>query len=318
MKPLIGIALFLLIAAVLIGRNTSGFVVKTGNVGLVVNHYTGRVDARVRHAGFNAQPPFSGNELIEIPTYERTYTMVKDGAEDAHTGDDSVLVNTLSSNTLNVDTSVTYHIAYDAQRPERIVALYSKYRNQFTDFGAFEEAQLRPAFRQAIVDAFGLAATSQNMTGAGKEAASAYALKELNTRFNPDSIVIDEVRIRAIYPDAATVTALRSRLQAQQNLKLSQLNLQLQQLVNQKSVLAAQAQAQASHIRAASLTPRLVKFKHIKDIEIVGVPRGAIVNLPNDSGGDHEQTPRTVAVPAAPAPSPAAQSDPNGQDSTGQ
>ncbi len=52
-------------------------MVKTGNVGLVINHYTGRVDSRVRHAGFNAQPPFSGNELIEIPTYERTYTMVQ-------------------------------------------------------------------------------------------------------------------------------------------------------------------------------------------------------------------------------------------------
>ncbi len=315
MKPIIGIALFLLIVAVLIGRNTSGFVVKTGNVGLVVNHYTGRVDKRVRHAGFNAQPPFSGNELIEIPTYERTYTMVKDSGEGSHAGDDSVLVNTLSSNTLNVDTSVTYHIAWDARHPERIVALYSKYRNQFTDFGAFEEAQLRPAFRQAIVDAFGLASTSQNMTGAGKGADAAYALKELNTRFNPDSIVIDEVRIRAIYPDAATVTALRSRLQAQQNLKLSQLNLQLQQLVNQKSVLAAQAQAQASHIRAASLTPRLVKYKHIKDIEIVGVPRGAIVNLQNESRGGNEQPAQAVAVPA---PSQAAPSDTRGQDTNGQ
>lgn len=288
MKPwIIGIVVLIVVAA-LIGRNTSGFVVKTGDVGLVINHYSGRVDPRIRHAGFNAQPPFSGNELIEIPTYERTYTMVREPGG----GDDSVLVNTLSSNTLNVDTSITYHIAYDAAHPERIVALYSKYRNQFTNFEAFESAQLRPAFHQAIVDAFGLASTSQNMTGTGKKAAADYALKELNDKFNPDSIVIDEVRIRAIYPDATTVTALRSRLQAQQNLKLSQLNLQLQGLLNQKSVLAAQAQAQAAHIRAASLTPRLVKSRHIKDIEIVGVPRGAIVNIPN---GD--ETPAPAKTP---------------------
>ena len=100
-----------------IARNTSGFVVKTGNVGLVINHYTGRLDSHVRHAGFNAQPPFSGNELIEVPTYERTYTMVKDSGEGAHAEDDSVLVNTLSSNTLNVDTSITYHIAWDPGSP---------------------------------------------------------------------------------------------------------------------------------------------------------------------------------------------------------
>ncbi len=302
MKNAVIIAAIILLAAILIGRNTSGFVVKTGNVGLVVNHYTGRVDPRIRHAGFNAQPPFSGNELIEIPTYERTYTMVKDSTEGSHSGDDSVLVNTLSSNTLNVDTSITYHIAYDRAHPEEITALYNKYRNQFVDFGAFEEAQLRPAFRQAVVDAFGLASTSQNMTGDGKKAAAAYALKELNTRFNPDSIVIDEVRIRAIYPDDATKAALRSRLQAQQNLKLSELNLQLQGLVNQKSVLAAQAQSQATHIRAASLTPRLVNFKHIKDIEIVGVPRGAIVNLQNNDAGTDAGADDKPAAPAPVAP----------------
>ncbi len=286
---LVGLAILIVVGIVTV-LNTSGFVVKAGNVGLVVNHYSGKVDPRVRHAGFNAQPPFSGNELIEIPTYERTYTMVRDSGEGPHPGDDSVLVNTLSSNTLNVDSSVTYHIAWDAQHPDQLIALYQKYRNQFRDFGSFEEAQLRPAFRQAVVDAFGLASTSQNMTGDGKRKAAAYALQELNTRFNPDSIVVDEFRIRAIYPDPATVTALRSRLQAQQNLKLSQLNLQLQQITNQKSVLAAQAGAQAAHIRAASLTPRLVRFKHIKDIEIVGVPRGAIVNVPSDASDTPSDT----------------------------
>ncbi len=285
----------LVVVGIVVARNTSGFVVKAGNVGLVINHYTGRVDPRIRHAGFNAQPPFSGNELIEIPTYERTYTMVRDPGEGTHGNDDSVLVNTLSSNTLNVDTSITYLLAWDPGHPEQITALYAKYRNQFTDFHTFEETQLRPAFRQSVVDAFGLASTTANMTGDGKQAAAAYALKELNDRFNPDAIIIDEVRIRAIYPDAATVTALRSRLAAQQNLKLSQLNFQLQGIVNQKSVLKAQAEAHAAQIRAASLTPRLVKARHIKDIQIIGVPRAAIINLPPtaadtaDAGNDTQK-----------------------------
>ena len=278
------IVLIVIIAVIaIVARNTSGFVVKAGNVGLVINHLNGRVDPRIRSAGFNVQPPFSMNELIEIPTYERTYTMVADPEEATHSGaDDSVLVNTLSSNTLKVDTSVTYHIAYEKDHPERIIDLYQKYRTQFTNFGAFEEAQLRPAFRQAIVDAFGAQTTSVSMTGDGKRKAAVYAVKELNDRFNGDSIIVDEVRIRVIYPDGATVTALRSRLQAQQNLKLAQLNQQLQQLINQKAVLSAQAEAQSAHIRAASLTPRLVKYKHIQDIDIVGVPRGAIINMPSE------------------------------------
>lgn len=265
------------------GRGGSGVVVKPGNVALIINHYSGAVDPNVRHAGFNPQAPFSGNQIIEIPTHMRTYTMVKDNVEGSHQGDDSVMVNTLSSNTLHVDCSISYHINYDPQHPEQIVSLYNKYRTQFTDFSDFEEKQLRPAFRQAVVDAFGLKNTADVMTGDGKKQAAAYALTQLNTRFNPDAIVIDEVRIRAIYPDDATVAALRTRLEAQQNLRLSTLNMQLNTITNQRAILAAQAQAQAAQIRAASLTPRLVKFRHIKDIEIVGVPSGAIINLPTDS-----------------------------------
>ncbi len=261
----------------------NGVVVKPGNVALVINHYSGAVDPRVRHAGFNPQAPFSGNEIIEIPTHMRTYTMVKDDTEGTHQGDDSVMVNTLSSNTLHVDCSISYHINYDPAHPEQIISLYSKYRSQFTDFNDFEEKQLRPAFRQAIVDAFGLKNTADVMTGEGKKVAAAYAFKQLNEHFNPDAIVIDEVRIRAIYPDDATVATLRTRLEAQQNLRLSTLNMQLNAITNQRAILAAQAQAEAAHIRASSLTPRLVKFRHIKNIEIVGVPSGAIINLPPDT-----------------------------------
>ncbi len=280
------------------GRGGSGVVVKPGNVALIINHYSGAVDPHVRHAGFNPQAPFSGNEMIEIPTHMRTYTMVKDGVEGAHQGDDSVMVNTLSSNTLHVDCSISYHINYDPQHPEQIVSLYNKYRTQFTDFGDFEEKQLRPAFRQAVVDAFGLKNTADVMTGGGKKEAAAYALTQLNTRFNPDAIVIDEVRIRAIYPDDATVAALRTRLEAQQNLRLSTLNMQLNTITNQRAVLAAQAQAQAAQIRAASLTPRLVKFRHIKDIEIVGVPSGAIINLPTDQAPAADDP--SAQVPSSP------------------
>ncbi len=282
------------------GRGAGGVVVKPGNVALIINHYSGAVDPNVRHAGFNPQPPFSGNQMIEIPTHMRTYTMVKDDVEGSHQGDDSVMVNTLSSNTLHVDCSISYHINYDPKHPEQIVSLYNKYRTQFTDFGDFEEKQLRPAFRQAIVDAFGLKNTADVMTGDGKKQAAAYALSQLSTRFNPDAIAIDEVRIRAIYPDDATVAALRTRLEAQQNLRLSTLNMQLNTITNQRAILAAQAQAQAAQIRAASLTPRLVKFRHIKNIEIVGVPSGAIINLPPD------QAPAAAAddqaAPASPSP----------------
>ena len=277
--PLTAIAA-LTAAALLSG--CSGFVVKTGNAGLVVNHYTGEIDGRIRHAGFNAQPPFSGKELIEIPTYERTYTMVRDSGEGAHAGDDSVLVNTSSANNLHADVSVTYHIQYDPARGDEIIQLFKKYRTQFqgTGFAAFEESQLRPLFRNAVGNSFGKQSTLQAMTGVGKRQAAESAALQLNDQLSADSIHIDEVRIRAVYPDESTKKTLRTHLEAQQNLRLATLNEQLNELTNLKDVSRATAEAQAARIRAASLSPRLVKFRHLDKINIVGVASGTMISVP--------------------------------------
>jgi hypothetical protein len=271
------IAVLFAVTALLSGCGT---VVKTGNVGLVVNHYSGKVDGSVRHAGFNPLPPMSGYEMVEIPTHKRTYTMVRGSSEGSHMGDDSARVNTASANVLNVDTSVTYHLAFNTAHEEELKSLYSKYRSQFQGkgFEAFEENQLRPLFRKYVSNAFGKMSTVDAMTGDGKNRAAADAREALNKALNGDSIVVDEVRIRAIWPDENTKNTLRTHLVAEQNLRLSTLNQTLAQLSNARAVSKAEAEAKATRIRAASLTPRLVKFKHLDDIRIVGVPQGAIVN----------------------------------------
>jgi hypothetical protein len=294
--------LLLLSVAGLSLTGCTGFVVKTGNVGLVVNHYTGAIDGRVRHAGFNQQPPFSGKELIEIPTYKRTYTMVRDSGEGAHAGDDSVMVNTASSNNLHADVSVTYHIQFDPQRGDEIVHLYQKYRTQFqgSGFEAFEEAQLRPLFRNAISNAFGHESTLTAMTGDGKRKAAVQAEQLLTSQLAPDAIQIDEVRIRAVYPDDATKRTLQTHLAAEQNLRLATLNQQLNALTNQKDVSRATAEAQAARIRAASLSPRLVRFRHLDAIQIVGVARGSMVSV--DGGAGAASTAPAEPDPAASAP----------------
>lgn len=274
-----------------------GAVVKTGNVGLVVNHYTGKVDGDIRHAGFNPLPPASGYEMVEIPTHKRTYTMVRASAEGSRSGDDSVRVNTASTNVLNIDTSVTYHLAFDPARPDAIKTLYAKYRSQFQGrgFEAFEENQLRPLFRKYVSNAFGKMSTVDAMTGDGKNRAAADARTELNKVLNGDSVIVDEVRIRAIWPDDATKNTLRTHLVAEQNLRLSTLNQQLAKITNAAAVSKAEAEAKAARIRAASLTPRLVRFKHLDNIRIVGVPQGAIVNA-----GSAAPQPTVEASPAAP------------------
>lgn len=293
----------LLLLGSLFALSGCGTVVKTGNVGLVVNHYSGKVDGDIRHAGFNPLPPASGYEMIEIPTHKRTYTMVRSGGEGAHAGDDSVRVNTASTNVLNIDTSVTYHLAFDQSRPEDLKSLYAKYRSQFQGHGfdAFEENQLRPLFRKYVSNAFGKMTTVEAMTGDGKNRAAADAKAELNKALNGDSIVIDEVRIRAIWPDENTKNTLRTHLVAEQNLRLSTLNQQLAAITNARAVSKAEAEAKAARIRAASLTPRLVRFKHLDNIRIVGVPRGAIVNAGSAEPRQQEALQEEQSTQAEPA-----------------
>ena len=277
-------------------------MVKTGNVGLVVNHYTGMIDGRVRHAGYNAQPPFSGKELIEIPTYERTYTMVRDSGEGAHAGDDSVMVNTASSNTLHADVSVTYHIVYDPAHDDEIVRLYNKYRTQFqgSGFGAFEETQLRPLFRNAVSDAFGKESTLEAMTGDGKRRAAAHR------RQKAQRAALPPIRSRSTrsasapsIPTNRRKTTLQTHLEAEQNLRLATLNQQLNDLTNQRDIARATAEAQAARLRAASLTPRLVKFRHLDSINIVGVARGTMVSIPG-TNSTPEATESGTPPPAKP------------------
>jgi regulator of protease activity HflC (stomatin/prohibitin superfamily) len=272
--------LYLVLLVAAFALSGCGTVVKTGNVGLVVNHYSGKVDGNVRRAGFNPLPPLSGYEMVEIPTHKRTYTMVRTTTEGARSGDDSVRVNTASTNILNVDISVTYHLTFDPNKQEELKNLYAKYRSQFqgSGFSAFEESQLRPLFRKYVSNAFGKMTTVEAMTGDGKRRAAEDARSELNKILNTDSIIVDEVRIRAIWPDENTKNTLRTHLVAEQNLRLSTLNQQLANLANARAVSKAEAEAKATRIRAASLTPRLVKYKHLDDIRIVGVPQGAIVN----------------------------------------
>lgn len=280
-----------------------GTVVKTGNVGLVVNHYSGKVDGKVREAGFNPLPPVSGYQMIEIPTHKRTYTMVRGSGEGSGGADDSVRVNTASTNVLNVDISVTYHLAYDPSRQDALKNLYAKYRAQFqgSGFDAFEELQLRPLFRKYVSNAFGRMSTVEAMTGEGKTRAAEDARTALNKALNADSIIVDEVRIRAIWPDENTKNTLRTHLVAEQNLRLSTLNQTLAELSNARAVSRAEAEAKATRIRAASLTPRLVKFKHLDNIRIVGVPRGAIVNAGAEPT-ERPESPSPADTPQAAAP----------------
>ena len=118
------------------------------------------------------------------------------------------------------------------------------------------------------------------MTGEGKRKAAQDATNALNQQLAPDSIHVEEVRIRAVYPDEATKKTLQTHLEAEQNLRLATLNQKLSELQNQKEVSRAAAEAQAARLRAASLTPRLVKFKHLDSINIVGVARGSMISVP--------------------------------------
>lgn len=275
-KTMTRLALLVVLFTSLTVLSGCGQTISAGNVGLVVNHYTGKVDGNVRKAGFNPQAPMSGNELIEIPTYKQSYSMARVSNGD----DDSVRANTMSGNTLNVDVSITYHLNYDPAQEDRIMTLYDRYRTQFRagGFNGFEQNQLRPLFRKYVANAFGKMSTVEATTGAGKRRAAADALAELNRVLGPDSIAVDEVRIRAVWPDERTRQTLKTHLVAEQNLRISTLNQQLSSINNEREVSKAEAEAVAAKIRAASLSPRLVRYKHLDNIKIIGVPRGAIVN----------------------------------------
>ena len=163
--------------------------IEPGNIGLVLDTYSGNLEPHYMSAGTHYNGPWE--TVIEVPTMQRTISLTNtdrdaSGAVTAR----AIQVNT-PTNILTVDVSCQYHID-----PDKADDLWRKFHEQFENTDEFEAVQLEPAVKEAVNYAMGDMDTMKALTTAGKQETEQQALKLLNDEWEPQGIVFSNFMVR--------------------------------------------------------------------------------------------------------------------------
>ena len=267
----LGIAGLLAVAAVLFltvsirqgGHMVGPTYVSPGNIGLVLNNYSGRVERAPMPAGTHWQGLWE--TVIEVPTAQRTLSLT------AKDSGGAVQVNTVS-NMLQVDVSAQYRID-----GARAADLYAAYQDQFADLGRFEAINLEPAVKEAVNYAIGDMDTATALTTVGKQKAEQDALKELNDEWASRGIVFSNFMIRGIQQDQASKDLLSTTLSKMQEIENAKLALQQQRFDNETLLSAARADAKVNSLQNAALTDLYVQDQMLARVKTLYVPSESLL-----------------------------------------
>ena len=235
-----------------------------GNVGLVIDNYSGRIERGLMPAGTHWQGIWE--TVIEVPTAQRTISLTSDHG-------DPVQVNTIS-NMLQVDVSAQYHID-----KERAKDLYAAYQDQFADLNNFEAINLTPALKGAINYAIGDMDTATALTTAGKQQAERQALQTLNDEWAPRGIEFSNLMIRGIEQDEASKELLSTTLTKMQDIENAQLALQQQQFDNQTLLQQATADARVNQLQNSTLTDLYVQDQLLGRVKTLYLPSDDLMGM---------------------------------------
>ena len=266
-----------LIIGVLSMTGCGSTYVQQGQVGLLVNNFSGQIE-QVLQPGFRMTIPIN-KHIIAFPMIKQQYVMVRGVEGQVAEEDDSVGVNSLEGQSFAVDASVEYRLRDASVVP----ALYKKYGMEFdTIVGRY----YRSKFRTAISQAFATLPLNEAVSGNGQKRAAKIALTQLQEDLSDDGIAVSEVLIRKPHIPEAISQSIAAKTQAENDLIRSRTTAQ-QQVVEaqagaQAKLIRAKAEADSNRMINASLTGNLIRKMYVEKlsdkIQMV-VPEKAFVNF---------------------------------------
>jgi regulator of protease activity HflC (stomatin/prohibitin superfamily) len=162
----------------------------------------------------------------------------------------------------------------------------SKAREIYSTIGPdFKNIVLIPTFRSIV-----------RATSARFDAISLYTLDRqrlereitdsLRATLAPRGIIVESTPLRNIQPPANIMTAIQSKIQAQEENERMKFVLLKEQQESDRKRIAAQGTADAQRIISASLTNQIVQFRNVEAIEkLAGSPNSKIVIMGSSSRG---------------------------------
>lgn len=258
---------------VVIGIVILGFVctekIPTGYVGVVYN-MNGGVDGEVLTQGWHIVSPTKKVTTYSIGLEQSYLSSEKKGDSD---NDESFSIPTSDGKTVRVNLEFSYR--FDEARVAETFTMF-KGKNGETIKNTFIKPKIiawtqEVSAQYPVTDIFGDKRTEIN----------AELDKYLREKFEPYGIIIDTVNFTDISVDDETAAAIQKKVNAQQELELANIEAQtakvqankdkeVAQIQAEKSIIeantkaettriAAEAEAQANHEIASSLTPELIE-----------------------------------------------------------
>jgi regulator of protease activity HflC (stomatin/prohibitin superfamily) len=247
--------LIVAIVAILIGALTSCQRVPVGHVGIKVYLLGQKKGVDSVELGVGRYYIGINEDLYIFPTFQQNYVWTA-GEDEGSPNDESFTFQTSEGMSVNTDLGIEYHIS-----PTNITAIFSKYRK-----GVEELTDI--VLRNAVRDGFNNTASKypvEYVYGEGKTALLKEVLRQIQSRFTPQGIVVDNLYyIGSIRLPDNVVTALNNKVQAIQDADKAKNELEKTKWEAEKTVVKASAEAKANQVLSSSINASLIQWRRIE------------------------------------------------------
>ncbi len=271
----LGAVVLYLIFSLSVGGHAAGPThIEPGNIGLVLDTYSGDLEPHYMSAGTHYNGPWE--TVIEVPTMQRTISLTNNDKDASGSITARAIQVNTPTNILTVDVSCQYHID-----PDKADDLWRKFHEQFENTDEFEAVQLEPAVKEAVNYSMGDMDTMKALTTAGKQETEQQALKLLNDEWEPQGIVFSNFMVRGVEQDEETKKLLSSTLAKQQEISNAQLALQQQKIDNETLLQQARADAKVNRLQNSTLTDLYLQDQELGQVKRLYLPSKDLMNLLN-------------------------------------
>lgn len=225
------------------------------------------------------------DSVQDVEIRPRTYTMANTRGEGDRAGRaDAVTVQTVNGTTVEIDITVRYRV--EQSNPSRFV----------TEWRTVEQAEqrlIRPSIRSRLRDEAAGIQTSEIYTSDGRERLGTAAQEKLESAFESEALVLEEVQVRDVDLPSSYDEALNEKEIAKQRVQKKEFEIQQARKDKEQQEIRAEADARVIEIRGRALrdNPIVLKQQYVKSIDasdkvILATDRdGTPIILQTDGGG---------------------------------
>ncbi len=201
------------------------------------------------------------DSVQDVEIRPRTYTMANtEGEGDRPSQADAVTVQTINGTTVDIDITVRYKI-------EETDA--SGFVTEWRTVGQAEERLIRPSVRSQLRNEAAGIQTSEIYTNDGRERLGAAAQQKLESAFEGEALVLEEVQVRTVDLPDSYDQALNDKEIAKQRVEEKKFEIQQAEREKKRQEIQAEADARVIEIRGEALrdNPVVLKQQYVQSID---------------------------------------------------